>query len=256
MNAAASGSPHARPRLAALAGLALALALHAAVAWTLLGVSTREPVHPLRNLIIVSLLEAPPEPALAAERGPEQPAPPRREPPARAARPVQPPPAAAPVRAAAAVPLMPEPAAPAPMPTPAPAATPTARPAEVAPPLAADAPPLPGSDAVLAATAPSAPVPVPAPARAPVSAGVVCANFRTAMGDAAFPREALRRGLDKGEALVEFTLGATGRIRDVRAVHASHPVFARSSMRIVQAFECAGQGHDLVVQVPFSYRLE
>jgi len=106
------------------------------------------------------------------------------------------------------------------------------------------------------AIAPMAP-PLAAPApEAPVSAAVVCSNFKAVMGDAGFPREASRLGLEKGDALIQFTLGAGGDIRDVRAVRASHPVFARNSIRIVGGYKCQGQGRDVLVQVPFGYRLE
>jgi periplasmic protein TonB len=97
----------------------------------------------------------------------------------------------------------------------------------------------------------------PAPPRpAQVSASVVCSNFVTAMGDAAFPREARRAGLEKGEVLVQFTLAANGEIKDMKAVRATHQIFARAAMGIVSEFKCQGQGHDVVVQVPFSYKLE
>jgi protein TonB len=89
-----------------------------------------------------------------------------------------------------------------------------------------------------------------------VSAAVVCSNYATVMGDAGFPREATRQGLEKGEAVVQFTVGPTGAIRDVRVISASHPVFARSSVRIVAEYKCQGQGRDILVQVPFGYRIE
>ena len=91
---------------------------------------------------------------------------------------------------------------------------------------------------------------------APVSAAVVCSNYAAVMGDSGFPREAVRLGLEKGEATVQFTLGPTGAIRDVRVVSASHPVFARNSVRIVGEYKCQGQGRDILVQVPFGYLLE
>ncbi|MCK6376664.1 MAG: energy transducer TonB [Zoogloea sp.] len=74
------------------------------------------------------------------------------------------------------------------------------------------------------------------------------------MGDAAFPREAQRAGLDQGSALIQFTLGAAGEVKDVRALQASHPSFAKGAMSLVAQYRCAGQGHDVVVQVPFIFR--
>lgn len=123
------------------------------------------------------------------------------------------------------------------------AVTPTPPPAPV---VIAPAPP-----PVVAAPAPPAPAPAP-----PVSAAVVCSNFSTVMGDASFPRDAARAGLEKGDALIQFTLTASGEVKDVKAVRASHPSFARNSIRIVGEYKCQGQGREVVVQVPFSYKLE
>jgi len=120
------------------------------------------------------------------------------------------------------------------------AVTPTPPPAPVA--IAPVAPPV---------TAPAAP-----PAPAVMSAAVVCSNYTTVMGDAGFPREAARQGIDKGEALIQFTLSANGEIKDVRALRATHPIFAKNSIRIVSEYKCQGQGRDVVVQVPFGYKLD
>jgi len=105
--------------------------------------------------------------------------------------------------------------------------------------------------------APPAPKPAPpAPKPTHVSAGIACANYQTVMGDAAFPREARRAGLEKGEVLIQFTLGANGEMKDLKAVQATHGIFARAALAIAAEFKCQGQGHDVVVQVPFSYKLE
>ena len=111
--------------------------------------------------------------------------------------------------------------------------------------------------------APPAPQPQPQPAEpfvAPkpvkVSAAVACSNYAKLMDEAGFPREALRRGLERGEALVQFTLGEHGEIKDVKALQASHPIFAANSMRIVSEYKCTGQGREVMVQVPFMYQRE
>ncbi|MEO5883188.1 MAG: TonB family protein, partial [Caldimonas sp.] len=116
------------------------------------------------------------------------------------------------------------------------------------------APPAP--PAPKAAPAPPAP---PAPVAKPpavVTAGVACSNFRSKMGEAAYPRRARHLGIDHGEALIQFTLKPDGRVTAVRALSATHPVFARASMQIVEQFKCMGQGQDVVVLVPFGYRLK
>lgn len=111
--------------------------------------------------------------------------------------------------------------------------------------------------------APTTMTPVPQVAAAPapaapavVSASVACSNYSTKMGEAGFPREAIRQGLERGEALIQFTLSAAGEIKDVKVLSASHPIFARNSTRIVGEYKCAGQGQDVIVKVPFGYKLE
>ena len=47
-----------------------------------------------------------------------------------------------------------------------------------------------------------------------------------------------------------------GGIKDVKVVSASNPIFARASLRIVAEYKCQGQGREVTVTVPFSYRLE
>ena len=124
------------------------------------------------------------------------------------------------------------------------AVTPTPPPAPVA---IAPAPP-----PVVATPAPPAP-----PAPSVVTAGVVCPTYDKTMGEIAFPRDAQRQGIDKGEALIQFTVGAGGEIKDIKALNASNPIFARASIRLVGSqFKCVGQGRDVTVQVPFLYKSE
>ena len=122
------------------------------------------------------------------------------------------------------------------------AVTPTPPPAPV---VIAPAPP------PVAAAAPPAPA-----APAPVSAAVVCSNYTTVMGDASFPREAARAGLERGDAMIQFTLSAGGEVKDIKVLSQSHPAFGRNSVRIVGEYKCQGQGQDVLVRVPFSYKLQ
>jgi protein TonB len=103
---------------------------------------------------------------------------------------------------------------------------------------------------------PVAAAPAPAPAPATVSASVACSNYNTVMGDAGFPKDALRLGLERGDAVVQFSLSPTGEVRDIKTIRASHPAFGRASARIVAEYKCQGQGREVIVQVPFSYKLE
>ena len=45
-------------------------------------------------------------------------------------------------------------------------------------------------------------------------------------------------------------------IADIKALRASHPIFARNSIRIVSEYKCQGQGRDVTVTVPFAYKME
>jgi protein TonB len=127
-----------------------------------------------------------------------------------------------------------------------------------APTITATTPTPPPAPVVIAPTPPvaAAPAPVAPPAPAVVSAGVVCSNYNTVMGDVAFPRDAVRQGLERGEATIQFTLTAAGEVKDVRAIRSTHPIFARNSIRIVGEYKCQGQGRDVTVTVPFGYKLE
>jgi len=89
-----------------------------------------------------------------------------------------------------------------------------------------------------------------------MSAGVVCSNYATVMGDVAFPRDAQRQGIERGDATIQFTLTASGEVRDIKAIRSSHQIFARNSIRIVSEYKCQGQGRDVTVTVPFAYKME
>ena len=127
-----------------------------------------------------------------------------------------------------------------------------------APTITATTPTPPPAPVVIAPAPPpvvaAAPAPVAPPA--PVSAGVVCSNYQSVMGDVAYPREAQRQGIEKGDALIQFTLSPTGEVKDIKVIRASHQIFARNSMRIVGEYKCQGQGREVTVQVPFGYKLQ
>jgi protein TonB len=113
----------------------------------------------------------------------------------------------------------------------------------------------------VAARAPETPPPPPAappapPPAAPVSASVACSNYTTAMGETAFPREALRLGLSEGSTLIQFTLGPGGEVKEARAVKSTHAAFEKASIAVVRQFKCQGQGRDVQVQVPFVFKSE
>lgn len=225
-----------------LIGIASVVLLHVLIVYALvtgLGKKVIEIVRaPIEAKVIAEPRRPPPPPEIVVPAPPrfEAPPPPYIPPPeVRIATPPPPPPITVAPR-----PPPPAPVIIAPVPVPVAPLTPAPAPAPPAP----AAPPAP----------PSPPAPPAPPATA--SAGVVCSNYLTAMGNAGFPREAIRLGIERGDALIQFTLTPGGEIRDVRALRASHPVFARNSIRIVDEYKCAGQGREVTVTVPFSYRLD
>lgn len=207
-----------------LVGITAVILFHGFIVYALLTGLAKKVVDvvraPIETKVIEEVKKPPPPPEVVV------PPPPKLEAP--------PPPFIPPPEVQIAAPPPPQPTITAVTPTPPPA------PVEIAP-----APP-----PVVATPAP------PPPAPAVVSAAVVCSNFRTKMGDASFPRDAARAGLEKGEVLMQFTLGPSGEIKNVRALRSSHPIFARAATQIVQEYTCQGQGQDVVVQVPFVYKLD
>jgi|KBSMisStandDraft_5_1062788.scaffolds.fasta_scaffold237396_2 periplasmic protein TonB len=210
-------------------GLAVVILFHVAVVYALVTGLAKKVVEviraPIETKVIEEVRKPPPPPEIVV------PPPPRLEAP--------PPPFIPPPEVQIAAPPPPQPTITAVTPTPPPAPVAIVP----APPPPAPAPPAP----------PPAAPPAPPP---PVTAGVACSNYTTVMGDAGFPREAIRQGLDKGEALIQFTLTASGEIKDIKALRASHAIFARNSIRIVGEYKCQGQGRDVLVTVPFGYKLE
>ena len=176
---------------------------------------------PIETKVIEEIKKPPPPPEVVV------PPPPKLEAP--------PPPFIPPPEIQVAVPPPPAPTITATMPTPPPA------PVAIAP-----APP-----PVVATPAPPAP-----PAPAVVSAGVACANYTTVMGDVAFPKEAMRAGIERGEATIQFTLMPDGEIKDIKAVSSTNAIFARAALRVVAEYKCQGQGREVAVRVPFGFKLQ
>ena len=107
---------------------------------------------------------------------------------------------------------------------------------------------------------PQAPVAPPAPPAPPVpavqSAGVFCPDYKKTMIDAGVPREAQRANIEKGEVVVEFTVSATGEIKDPVVVKTTNRLFNRGSIETVGQFVCKGTGKDSRAAVTFVYSLQ
>ncbi|MEP7300634.1 MAG: TonB family protein [Caldimonas sp.] len=208
-----------------IVGITFVILLHALVVYALVTGLAKKVIDvvraPIETKVIEEIKKPPPPPEVVL------PPPPKLEAP--------PPPFIPPPEIQIATPPPPQPTITAVTPTPPPA-----------PVVIAPAPPPP---VVAAAPAPPAPAVV-------VTAGVVCSNFQTVMGEVAYPREATRQGIERGEATVQFTLTPDGVVKDIKVLSASHAIFARNSVRIVGEYKCQGQGREVTVRVPFGYKVE
>jgi protein TonB len=114
----------------------------------------------------------------------------------------------------------------------------------------------PPAPVTIAPTRPPIVVAAPPAPPAPIRVGVVCPNSPTVMGDSAFPAEATRKGVEKGEATMEWIVTPSGEIKDVKVLNATNPIFAKNSAHLISSYKCVGQGRDVVVRQVFSYKLE
>jgi protein TonB len=95
----------------------------------------------------------------------------------------------------------------------------------------------------------------PPPPSGPKSARVVCPNYVEAMSSIAYPREALLDGVE-GEVLIEFTVAASGEIKNVEIKSSTNRIFNRPALAVVQSkLTCQGQGQDVRVQAPVSFKI-
>jgi len=120
----------------------------------------------------------------------------------------------------------------------------------------------PAQDAIVTRSTTPAPSAPAAPAEAPVIAapqhanvGVVCPNSAQVRASIRYPREAQRDNLT-GDVLIEFTVGIDGAIKDLQVTQSAAPVLDRAAENAVRQFNCAAQGHEVRVQVPFSFKLD
>ncbi|MDZ7653717.1 MAG: TonB family protein [Burkholderiaceae bacterium] len=95
----------------------------------------------------------------------------------------------------------------------------------------------------------------PPPPPAVRSAAVECTNYREVIGSIVYPREALLEGLE-GSVTIEFTVSATGQIRDPVIRNSSNRVFNRASLATVGRLVCPGKGSDIRVQIPVDFKIK
>ena len=125
-----------------------------------------------------------------------------------------------------------------------------------APTITATTPTPPPAPVNIAPAPPPVAVAAPAAPPAPIRVGVVCPNVTTVLGDSGFPPEATRKGIEKGSAVMEWTVTPTGEIKDLRTLSSSNPIFAKNSVRLISSYKCVGQGRDVTVRQEFNYKVE
>ncbi len=89
------------------------------------------------------------------------------------------------------------------------------------------------------------------------SAGLAaaCPNAQAIRASLRYPPQARREGL-QGDVLARFVVGSAGDIRNVDIVSSSQRAFNSTVINAVRQFNCVAQGRDVVVEVPFTFRLE
>ena len=102
---------------------------------------------------------------------------------------------------------------------------------------------------VYAPPAPPAPVAVAAP-----SVGVACPNSQEIRTNIKYPVQARKDGL-QGDVLIEMTIAANGEVKDVEVKSSTNRAFNSVSISASKQFKCNGQGRDVRVQVPYSFKL-
>ena len=98
------------------------------------------------------------------------------------------------------------------------------------------------------------PVEAAPPQPAVRSARVACPNYVEVMSSISYPREALKDNLE-GEVVIEFTVTASGQVKDPVIKSSTHRAFNRASLAVVDRLSCQGQGQDVRVQAPIGFKL-
>ena len=101
--------------------------------------------------------------------------------------------------------------------------------------------------------APPAPPAPPAPVAAP-SIGVACPNSQEIRTNVKYPPQARKDGL-QGEVLIGMTIAANGEVKDVVVKSSTNRAFNSVAISASRQFKCNGQGRDVLVEVPFSFKL-
>lgn len=92
------------------------------------------------------------------------------------------------------------------------------------------------------------------PIAAVSSVGVACPNSQSIRENIRYPAQAQRDGL-QGEVEVEFTVSAAGVISGESIVSSTNRAFNSAALLATRQFKCVGQGQDVKVKVPYSFKL-
>jgi periplasmic protein TonB len=84
--------------------------------------------------------------------------------------------------------------------------------------------------------------------------GAACPNAAQVQSNIRYPAQALRDSLE-GDVIVRFVVPASGEIKNVAIVSSANRAFNNVVIQAVQQFGCQGQGRDVLVEAPFSFRL-
>jgi protein TonB len=108
--------------------------------------------------------------------------------------------------------------------------------------------------------APSSPViqkPVEGPAQPAIrSAAVVCPGYtETIRAALQYPREALLENIE-GEVVIEFTVTASGQVKDAIPRNSTNRIFNRPAIAAALKIQCQGQGQDIRVSLPVSFKMK
>jgi periplasmic protein TonB len=92
---------------------------------------------------------------------------------------------------------------------------------------------------------------------APIAAnlGIACPNAAQVQGNMRYPAQAVREGIE-GDVIVRFVVAGGGEIKNVTIFSSSNRIFNNVVTQAVQQFGCRGQGQDVVVEAPFTFRLK
>jgi periplasmic protein TonB len=85
--------------------------------------------------------------------------------------------------------------------------------------------------------------------------GIACPNAAQVQGNMRYPAQAVREGIE-GDVIVRFVVAAGSEIKNVTIVSSSNRIFNNVVRDAVQQFGCRGQGQDVVVEAPFTFRLK